>query len=82
MKKLLLCAAGIILLAGCSGVLEKQQPICTGTALVGGQETGVQIYGVRKQANQTLYRAGYPFGWHWVGKNNFISTTCADPENH
>jgi hypothetical protein len=49
MKKLLLCVAGAALLAGCSGVLEKQQPVCSGIALVGGQENTVQIYGVRKQ---------------------------------
>lgn len=80
MKKLLLCVAGAALLAGCSGVLEKQQPVCSGIALVGGQENTVQIYGVRKQNNQTQYRAGHPFGWHWVSKNNFISTTCGSPD--
>lgn len=79
MKQRLLCVAGAVLLAGCSGVLESQQPICTGVALIGKQESTVQIYGVRKQNNQTLYRAGHPFGWQWVGKNNFISTTCPNP---
>ncbi|MDS0950171.1 cor protein, partial [Enterobacter hormaechei subsp. steigerwaltii] len=49
---------------------------CTGTALVGGQESSVQIYGVRKQNNQTQYRAGYPFNWTWVSANTFTSTTC------
>lgn len=52
-----------------------QQPICTGTALLGGQENIVQIYGVRKQSNQTQYRAGYPFNWSWVSANTFSSTT-------
>lgn len=61
---------------GCAGVIEKQQPVCTGTALVGGQESSVQIYGVRKQNNQTQYRAGYPFNWSWVSANTFTSTTC------
>ncbi|MGM8646499.1 cor protein [Enterobacter hormaechei] len=60
----------------CAGVIEKQQPVCTGTALVGGQESSVQIYGVRKQNNQTQYRAGYPFNWSWVSANTFTSTTC------
>ncbi|MFU0448671.1 phage exclusion lipoprotein Cor, partial [Pseudocitrobacter faecalis] len=54
--------------------------VCSGIALVGGQENTVQIYGVRKQNNQTQYRAGHPFGWHWVSKNNFISTTCASTD--
>ncbi|HAS1493283.1 TPA: cor protein, partial [Enterobacter hormaechei] len=42
----------------------------------GGQESSVQIYGVRKQNNQTQYRAGYPFNWTWVSANTFTSTTC------
>lgn len=45
-----------------------QQPICTGTALLGGQENIAQIYGVRKQSNQTQYRS-------WVSANAFSSTT-------
>ncbi|EPE4063084.1 phage exclusion lipoprotein Cor [Enterobacter hormaechei] len=61
MKNMILCLAVAVLLSGCAGVIEKQQPVCTGTALVGGQESSVQIYGVRKQNNQTQYRAGYPF---------------------
>jgi len=32
------CLAVAVLLSGCAGVIEKQQPLCTGTALVGGQE--------------------------------------------
>ncbi|BCL41799.1 phage exclusion lipoprotein Cor [Enterobacter roggenkampii] len=48
----------------------------TGTAMIGGQENIVQIYGVRKQSNQTQYRAGYPFNWSWVSANTFSSTTC------
>ncbi|HGC1887723.1 TPA: cor protein, partial [Escherichia coli] len=51
-------------------------PVCSGTAIVGGQETTVQIYGVRKQNNQTQYRAGYPFSWRWVSANTFTETTC------
>lgn len=58
MKNMILCLAVAVLLSGCAGVIEKQQPVCTGTALVGGQESSVQIYGVRKQNNQTQYRAG------------------------
>ncbi|WJW92831.1 cor protein [Enterobacter pseudoroggenkampii] len=58
MKYMILCLAVAALLSGCAGVLQKQHPICTGTALIGGQENIVQIYGVRKQSNQTQYRAG------------------------
>ncbi|MFZ5266031.1 phage exclusion lipoprotein Cor, partial [Enterobacter roggenkampii] len=56
MKYMILCLAVAALLSGCAGVLQKQQPICTGMALIGGQENIVQIYGVRKQNNQTQYR--------------------------
>ncbi|AVQ91136.1 phage exclusion lipoprotein Cor, partial [Citrobacter freundii] len=34
-------------------------------------------YGVRKIANQTEYRAGYPFNWRWVNKNNFTHSNCS-----
>ncbi|CAH0198056.1 hypothetical protein SRABI13_01655 [Erwinia aphidicola] len=66
----------MIFLTGCSGFLEKQQPVCEGVALLSGKETTVQIYAVRQQANQTQYKAGYPFNWQWVSKNNFSRTSC------
>ncbi|WP_426771031.1 phage exclusion lipoprotein Cor [Enterobacter cloacae complex sp. 379K3] len=73
-KNMILCLAVAVLLSGC-GVI-RNRPVCSGTALIGGQENSVQIYGVRKQNNQTQYRAGYPFNWTWVSANTFISTTC------
>ncbi|MDX7624516.1 phage exclusion lipoprotein Cor [Enterobacter bugandensis] len=76
MNKLIICMAGGLMLSGCAGVLEKQEPICSGTAIVGGQENTVMIYGIQKQNNQTQYRAGYPFNWRWVGANTFTGTTC------
>jgi len=79
MIKLLICMAGAVMLSGCAGVIEKQEPICSGTAIVGGQENTVQIYGVRKQNNQTQYRAGAPCNWRWVGANTFTGTTCKYP---
>lgn len=76
MKKILTIVVFAMVLSGCSGILEKQDPICSGVAMVGGQETTVQIYGVRKVVKQTQYKAGYPFNWQWVGSNNFKTTTC------
>ncbi|HGG8805289.1 TPA: cor protein [Enterobacter hormaechei subsp. hoffmannii] len=76
MKKLPIIAICVALLAGCAGIMEKQEPICEGVAMLGGQDTTVQIYGVRKVANQTQYRAGYPFNWSWVSANTFTSITC------
>ena len=67
----------LFLISACSGTLQKQQPVCSGTALIGGQEVSVSIYNTRKIAGQTQYKAGYPFNWQWVGKNNFISDTCS-----
>lgn len=75
MIKILLAIALAGMLTECSGVLEKQQPVCSGTALIGGQETSVQIYGVRKVTSQTQYKAGDPFGWRWVSRSNFTTTT-------
>ncbi len=57
MKNMILCLAVAVLLSGCAGVIEKQQPVCTGTALVGGQESSVQIYGV---ASKTIRRSTAP----------------------
>ncbi|MHA0878886.1 phage exclusion lipoprotein Cor [Enterobacter cloacae] len=64
---------------GCVTVLTsrpRRKGSSSSTALIGGQENSVQIYGVRKQNNQTQYRAGYPFNWTWVSANTFTSTTC------
>lgn len=52
MKKLIICVAGAVMLSGCAGVLDKQEPICSGTAMIGGKESTVQIYGVRSQTKQ------------------------------
>ncbi|HDG1667070.1 TPA: cor protein [Kluyvera ascorbata F0526] len=76
MKKVAALVVGTLMLSGCAGVLEKQEPICSGVAMVGGQETMIQIYGIRKVVEQTQYRAGYPFNWQWVAANNFKTTTC------
>ena len=76
MKNMILCLAVAVLLSGCAGVIEKQQPVCSGTALIGGQENSVQIYGVRKQNKQPQSRAGYPFNGTGVSANTSTSTTC------
>ncbi|MFD3249851.1 phage exclusion lipoprotein Cor [Rahnella aquatilis] len=76
MRKIWMVLGAILLASGCAGMLEKQEPVCSGTALIAGQETTVQIYGVRKVASQTQYKAGDPFGWRWVSKTNFSRTTC------
>ncbi len=47
MTKIMMAIGLAVLVSGCSGILEKQHPVCNGTALIGGQETSVQIYGVR-----------------------------------
>lgn len=63
----------LLFVSGCQTLPPVQ---CTATASIGGQDTTVQIYGVRKQANQTQYYAGNPFGWKWVSINNFTQSTC------
>ncbi|WP_437888340.1 phage exclusion lipoprotein Cor [Phytobacter sp. V91] len=77
MKKLLFVIFVSCFLSACTGsLIEKQQPVCQATAMLGGQPQSVQIYGVRTVANQVEFRAGYPFNWRWVNKNNFTSSTC------
>jgi len=73
MKNIILFFA-VIVVAGCQSL---PPPVCTAIANIGGQETTVSIYGVRKQANQTQYYAGAPFGWKWVSATNFTSSTCS-----
>ncbi|EJF31680.1 MULTISPECIES: hypothetical protein [Enterobacteriaceae] len=72
----LLAISSVMYLSGCAGLIEKQEPICTAQANIGGTETAVQIYGVRKTAGQTQYKVGYPFNWKWVSKSNFTASTC------
>lgn len=73
MIKLIIPISMALLISGCETLPQKQ---CSAIANIGGQETTVAIYGVRKQVHQTQYYAGNPFGWKWVSKNNFISSTC------
>ncbi len=47
----------LLFISGCQTLPPVQ---CTATASIGGQDTTVLIYGVRKQANQTQYYAGKP----------------------
>jgi len=75
MNKILLIIITSVLV-GCQ-TLPPQK--CAANAIIGGQDTTVSIYGVRKQANQTQYYAGNPFGWKWVSANNFTSSTCEKP---
>lgn len=78
MKRIITPFIICLMLSACSGaLLEKQEPVCQAAALLGGQPQTVQIYGVRKVAHQTEYRAGYPFNWRWVSKNNFTSSSCS-----
>ncbi|MDI6634385.1 phage exclusion lipoprotein Cor [Pantoea dispersa] len=72
MKTIILFVA-VALLSACQTL---PPPQCKATARIGGQDTTVPIYGIRKQANQTQYYAGNPFGWKWVSANNFVSSTC------
>lgn len=77
MKQIIIAVIASIAITACSApIVEKQEPVCQATALLGGQPQSVQIYGVRQVAKQTEYKAGYPFNWRWVNKNNFTHTTC------
>jgi hypothetical protein len=75
MKKLIFAWLRLSCCPAALAFLRDSNPYA-GTAMIGGQENTVQIYGVRKQNNQTQYRAGYPFNWNWMSANTFTSTTC------
>ncbi|ABP60891.1 hypothetical protein [Enterobacter sp. 638] len=78
MKRILIVMACLFIISVCTGpLLEKQQPVCQASAMLGGQPQSVQIYGVREVANQVEYKAGYPFSWRWVNKNNFTRSNCS-----
>ncbi|EEN3595160.1 hypothetical protein DAY62_23450 [Salmonella enterica subsp. enterica serovar Enteritidis] len=62
-----------ILLTGCQTLPE---PVCYGKATIGGAETTIPIYAVKKEGNYTLYRAGHQYNWRWVGIGAFDKTTC------
>jgi hypothetical protein len=74
MKKAILLAA--IVLTGCETLPE---PICYGQAMIGGQETTVPIYDVKKVGNYTQYRAGAVYSWRYVGVGAFSKTDCPAP---
>lgn len=76
MKKIITLGIVVILLSACSGMLKKQEPICTASLYMAGQNYSVSIYEVRNSAGHTEYKAGYPFNWKWVNKNNFTKSTC------
>jgi uncharacterized protein YceK len=76
MKKLLSVIIVSFVLSGCADAMKRQQPVCTASAVIGGQSTLVQVYDVKKINGQTKYKAGYPFNWKWVNKNNFTRSTC------
>lgn len=76
MKKYIAITFAAFVLSGCSGLMERQQPVCTASAMIGGQSATVQIYDVKKINGLTKYQAGYPFNWQYVSKNNFTHTTC------
>lgn len=53
------------------------EPICTATVHMGGMDYAVQVYHIKMDAKRVMYRAGYPFGWQYVSKVNFVRSTCS-----
>lgn len=76
MKKIIMLGMAAMLLSACTGMLKKQDSMCTASAYIAGQNYAVSIYEVRTSAGHTEYKAGYPFNWKWVNKNNFTHSTC------
>lgn len=60
MKRLFLTIAVVLSLTGCQ---KLPTPICYGEAIIGGQETVIPIYAVKKVNDYTLYKAGSIYNW-------------------
>ena len=56
--------AVLILLSGCKSL---PTPLCHGKAYLGGEETIMPIYGIKKSGKYKLYHAGHHYNWRWVG---------------
>ncbi|WP_240502711.1 phage exclusion lipoprotein Cor [Enterobacter roggenkampii] len=50
-----------------------EEMTCLFAPSVGGVDTGVPIYAIKKEGHYTLYRAGSVFNWRWVGSGAFTS---------
>ena len=76
MRKYIWVFLAPFMIAGWSSIPPRQPAVCTASAMIGGQMTTVQIYDIKKINGQTKYRAGYPFNWKYVIRNNFSRSTC------
>lgn len=73
MKKIIFGLSVVLSLSACT---KLPPPICYGKAMVGGMETEVPIYAMKKENQRTLYRSGSVFNWQWVGQGAFTSVNC------
>ena len=76
MRKYISVILATLMVAGCSAMPERQPPVCTASAMIGGQMTTVQVYDIKEINGQTKYKAGYPFNWKYVSRDNFSRSTC------
>ena len=78
MKKLIALiavVAAVTTLSGCSSMPEK-----TCTALYRSGDGGtyeVSIFGTQIQGDRLLLRAGYPFSFHYISEDHFVSHNCS-----
>ena len=70
------------LLAGLTLLLSGCKPlpgaVCYGKANLGGVETTIPIYAVKKEGTYTLYLAGYQYNWRWVRAGAFDKVSCTE----
>lgn len=63
-----------LVLSGCA--IKPATPICTANYMMGGNEYTAQVYDVKKENGQTLFKAGHPFNFRYTSVSNFTSNTC------
>lgn len=64
-----------ILAAGCA---SNTPPLCYNGAVVMKNRVSVPVFGIRKPVSTTEYLSGGSFGYQWVERSAFTSTSSCD----
>lgn len=74
MKKLIAVLIAAVALTGCANMPKRE---CTAIYEYSGMQYSVSIFGVKRVADRTLVKAGYPFNFQWVSIDNFKNADCS-----
>lgn len=74
MKKLIAVLIAAVTLTGCANMPKRE---CTAIYENSGMQYSVAIFGVKRVADRTIVKAGYPFNFQWVSIDNFKNADCS-----